>query len=275
MIQNNFSKSSIPYLTVGTGEPLVLIHGLGEMKESWCHQFELGDKYQLIIPDLRGHGENSMLDGISITNFASDIINLLYELKIESAHICGISLGGVVAQEIYKQKPDSCISLILVSTFHYAPPILTPAFIYTKLMNSFLFTAEQIKEMYFRKCIHTNKSELKKIFFHINKPNNEAFIKSSLSCLQIDYRFLLSKINVPVLVIGSLYDQVVPVCSQISMAMLIPNSKLHIFNNAGHISKLEIPEEFNSVLRNFLRKNYYSRYILIDEDKSCRWFHKL
>jgi 3-oxoadipate enol-lactonase len=255
LINNHYSKITMPYLTFGTGEPLVLIHGLGEMKESWYQQFELSDQYQLIIPDLRGHGENTILKGISIANFACDITKLLYELNIESAHICGISLGGVVAQEIYKQKPESCKSLILVSTFYYAPPILTPAFIYTKLMNSFFLTSEQIQEIYFRKCIHTNNNRIKKTFFHLNKPNNEAFIKSSLSCLKIDYRLLLSKINIPVLVMGSLYDQVLPVWNQISKSMLIPNSKLHIFNNAGHISKLEIPDEFNSVLRNFLSKN--------------------
>jgi pimeloyl-ACP methyl ester carboxylesterase len=95
----------MPYLHFGNGAPLVLIHGLGEVKEGWQSQFELADQYELIIPDLRGHGECTKTEGISIPNFASDVIALLIELKIESAHILGLSMGGAVAQEIYRQAP--------------------------------------------------------------------------------------------------------------------------------------------------------------------------
>jgi pimeloyl-ACP methyl ester carboxylesterase len=94
-----------PYLHFGNGAPLVLIHGLGEVKEGWQSQLELADQYELIIPDLRGHGECSKTEGISIPNFASDVIALLNELKIENAHILGLSMGGAVAQEIYRQAP--------------------------------------------------------------------------------------------------------------------------------------------------------------------------
>ncbi|MEH7483327.1 alpha/beta hydrolase [Neobacillus drentensis] len=66
------SKSGGPYLHFGKGEPLVLIHGLGEVKEGWEDQYELADQFELIIPDLRGHGACNKSDGISIRNFASD-----------------------------------------------------------------------------------------------------------------------------------------------------------------------------------------------------------
>ena len=84
----------LPYKRLGNGEPLLLIHGLGEMKESWSRQQILADQYDLIIPDLRGHGQNDTLHGISIVNFAKDIIALLDELEIESANICGFLWGG-------------------------------------------------------------------------------------------------------------------------------------------------------------------------------------
>lgn len=113
--------SGIPYLRMGAGEPLVFIHGLGEVKEGWSSQFEFAEKYDLIIPDLRGHGEYLTNEEISIPNFAHDVICLLKGLGLKSAHICGLSMGGMVAQEIYRQAPDMCRSLVLVSTFHYAP----------------------------------------------------------------------------------------------------------------------------------------------------------
>src|SRR6478735_10307343 len=103
------------------GEPLVFIHGLGEVKEGWSNQFEFANQYDLIIPDLRGHGEYITAGEISIKNFAYDVISLLKELGIESAHICGLSMGGMVTQEIYRQAPEMCRSLMLVSTFHFVP----------------------------------------------------------------------------------------------------------------------------------------------------------
>jgi pimeloyl-ACP methyl ester carboxylesterase len=88
------SKMGVPYLHLGKGEPLVLIHGLGEVKEGWEDQFELADQYELTISDLRGHGECSKADSITIRQFASDIIGLLKELGIINAHILGLSMGG-------------------------------------------------------------------------------------------------------------------------------------------------------------------------------------
>jgi pimeloyl-ACP methyl ester carboxylesterase len=87
MEKARISKLGVPYLHFGKGVPLVLIHGLGEVKEGWADQFELADQYELIIPDLRGHGECNKSAGISIQNFAADIISLLKEIEIENAHI--------------------------------------------------------------------------------------------------------------------------------------------------------------------------------------------
>ncbi len=102
---------------MGSGEPLVLIHGLGERKEAWVCQYALANSYDLIIPDLPGHGQSTPAEEVSIEAFARDTLELLDVLGVESAHICGLSMGGVVAQEMYRMAPDRCRSLILVNTF--------------------------------------------------------------------------------------------------------------------------------------------------------------
>lgn len=101
------------YLDMGKGEPLVLIHGLGSKKEMWKNQFELSESNRLIIPDLLGHGESNEVEKISMPNFAKNIIGLLDQLGIESAHFCGISLGGMVVQEVYRLFPERVRSMIL------------------------------------------------------------------------------------------------------------------------------------------------------------------
>src|SRR3954467_4078729 len=111
----------LKYNDLGTGTPIILIHGLGSKKEAWTPQHELANKYRLVIPDMRGHGETEINEDLTIKNFASDIIKLMEHLDISSAFICGFSLGGIVTQEIYKQRPDMVKGLILSNTTSYIP----------------------------------------------------------------------------------------------------------------------------------------------------------
>lgn len=248
------SCSEIPYLRLGAGEPLVFIHGLGEVKEGWSDQFELADQFDLIIPDLRGHGEYHFPGEISIYNFAYDVITLLKSLGIESAHICGLSMGGMVAQEIYRQAPEMCRSLLLVSTFHYAPKQFGELFLKYRralLKNKSL---EGMKETAAKTCLYSWSKENFEKFFRYYQPNKEFYIQSAEACLKVNYLRLLSNITVPTLIIGGQYDSVTPVWIQYLMHKQIAHSEFVIFRNTGHVAKLEAKDAFNKELRNFLNK---------------------
>lgn len=249
------SKSGVHYLHFGAGEPLVLIHGLGEVKEGWQNQFELADQYELIIPDLRGHGECLKTDGISIENFASDIIGLLKQLKIESAHILGLSMGGAVAQEIYRQAPDLCRSLLLVSTFHYFPKKLK-GLLFNNRKRRYLSisSAGRHIEMAARMSLYSwNKDNIEKFSLYY-RPKRHTFLSALNACLEVNNLKLLPKIKVPTLIIGGQYDSVLPVWIQVWMHKLIPHSEFIIMRNTGHVAKLEVKERFNHLIRNFLSR---------------------
>src|SRR4051794_16937844 len=101
------SECIVSYIdTGGKKEPLVLIHGLSSKKEAWKKQMKLSKNYRLIIPDLRGHGENEITEDITLDTLSQDIIDLLNKLNIVKAHFCGLSLGGMVVQEILRKKPE-------------------------------------------------------------------------------------------------------------------------------------------------------------------------
>jgi 3-oxoadipate enol-lactonase len=249
------SCSGIPYLRLGTGEPLVFIHGLGEVKEGWANQFEFANQYDLIIPDLRGHGEYIAPGEISIKNFADDVIGLLKGLGIERAHICGLSMGGMVAQEIYRQAPEICRSLMLVSTFHYAPKLLGQLFVNYRKAFAAHKSSEALIERSAKVCLYSWTKENIEVFSQFYKPNSEYFIKSMEACLKVNNLTLLPKIKVPTLIIGGQYDSVIPVWVQYMMHKQIRHSEFVIFRNTGHIAKLEAKNEFNEVLRTFLNKH--------------------
>ena len=250
-----FSSSGIPFLRFGSGEPLVFIHGLGEVKEGWNNQYDFADQYDLIIPDLRGHGDHMTSGEISIPNFASDVICLLKELGVEKAHICGLSMGGMVAQEVYRQAPEMCQSLILVSTFHFVPKRL--ANIYLKLRKArgqSTFGNAKKKDMAARISLHSWNNTIAQEFYKFYQPNHDFFLKSVEACLKVNNLSLLPRIKVPTLIVGGQYDSVIPVWIQLLMHKKIRHSEFIIFRNTGHITKLEAKESFNRVLRTFLNK---------------------
>lgn len=242
----------MPYLRIGAGEPLVLIHGLGEIKESWVKQFELADSYDLIIPDLRGHGKNQRFDLISMQTFAEDVISLLQELNIPSAHICGFSMGGAVAQEVYQQAPERCHSLLLISSFHYTPRYFNKFSLEFRKVQSLCLSPEQQKVLAARQGLYSWSHRNIEDFIQYYQPNEIGIEHSLNACSEVDNRLLLPKIKVPTLITGCQYDTILPVGIQISMYKQVPHANLVIFKNAGHLAKIEIPEKFNQTLRDFL-----------------------
>jgi pimeloyl-ACP methyl ester carboxylesterase len=250
------SNSGIPYLRLGAGagEPLILIHGLGEMKEGWNDQFELSDQYDLIIPDLRGHGDHKNTEGISMRNFADDILSILKELEIESAHICGLSMGGLVAQEIYRCAPKMCRSLILVSTFHFMPKHLGKLLYKLRKNRASSISIEEHKLIAARICLYSRTEENCKKFLNYYRPDKEAYIKSVEACMKVNNFSLLPTINIPTLIIGGQYDSVTPVWVQLLMHKQIVHSEFVIMRNSGHVAKLEAKDSFNRALRGFLDK---------------------
>lgn len=248
------SKISMPYLRMGSGEPLVLIHGFSEWKEGWYKQFELASQYDLIIPDLRGHGNNFTLDGISMKNFANDIILLLDELNIENANICGYSMGGAVAQEIYHQAPEKCKSLILACTFFYSPKHLGKLVKEVRKLESFILSPDQKKVIAAKKCFYSWNVENFIAFDKCFKPNKDAIKKVEDTILDIDNRSLLPNIKVPTLIIGGQYDTLLPVWISIQMYKKIPNAKLCILSKSGHGAKIEESERFNQTIHHFINE---------------------
>lgn len=249
------SNSGIPYLRLGAGEPLILIHGLGEMKEAWINQFELSDQFNLIIPDLRGHGDHKTTEDISIEHFAQDVITLLEELNIENAHICGLSLGGLVAQEIYRQQPEKCRSLMLVSTFHFMPKHLGYLIYSMRKLKTNAISVDAHKEIAARVCLYSWSKENYQHFLDYYRPDREIYIRSVASAMKVNNITLLPQIKVPTLIIGGQYDTVTPVWVQLLMHKQIGHSEFVIIRNAGHAAKLEAKATFNQTLREFLQKH--------------------
>ncbi|MDE5411960.1 alpha/beta fold hydrolase [Alkalihalobacterium chitinilyticum] len=246
------------YDRLGTGEPLVLIHGLGERKEGWKYQHELANHYDLIIPDLRGFGKSTLPDNkeISITNFAKDILALLDKLNIKTAHICGLSMGGIIAQEIYKLDSSKVQSLILANSIFYVPKWLGNFIYKSRKKKIEQLTPEEHKMISTERCLYTKDRKMIEKVLPAWSDKFNSFIPAWKACLEIDYRTLLPTIDVPTLVILCKNDKICRPYNQKKMHKLIPNSQLVTIKKAGHVGKIEKPDEFNHAILHFLQSTY-------------------
>src|SRR5256885_1947296 len=111
--------------TKGDHSELVLfLHAVGGDHTSWYHQMEaLADRYTVASYDFRGHSRSAASEEISISAFARDTIALIEQLGFRRAHLVGLSMGGVVALEVFKRRSDAVQSLTLANTAAAFPDV--------------------------------------------------------------------------------------------------------------------------------------------------------
>ncbi len=243
------------YFECGEGEPLILIHGLGDCIEGWTFQYdELSKHFRVIALDLRGFGMSDVPETISVEDFVVDVKNLMDHLGLDRANLLGLSMGGVVCMEFYRQYPERVKSLILANTLHKLPEEAKPMFEQRLKLLESSPDMSQIAEFIAEMSIHQDRDDLKEMVRTIIRKNNKEFYTMVTAELgKINYESILPKIKVPTLVITAEYDVTTPPTLGREIARLIPNSKLVEIKNSAHLAKLENPEEFNSYIVEFLK----------------------
>jgi 3-oxoadipate enol-lactonase len=239
------------YRDIGEGQPIVFIHGLGSTKESWEPQLPLGENYRLITPDLRGHGQTELEDDISMTNFAKDIIDLLEYLEIPSAYFCGLSLGGLIAQEINLQKPSIVKGLILCNTTYYVPYL---AFGMVKEAKKHVHEEWFAREVAKRSLHNLDYLEEATNTFNIRN----SYIEASKAAIGFNYLPFIPMTRKPILFIGGIHDKVTPLVNMYTMHNLSWNSTF-IALESSHLSNIEKREEFNRAINSYMRRREYAR----------------
>lgn len=108
----------VAWFEVGRGEPLVLVHGLGDDHRAWRRALpDLALRHRVILYDLRGHGQTTLGNpGRSLHQLGDDLVALLHAIGLESADLAGFSLGGTIAMRVAIDHPERVGRLVLVAT---------------------------------------------------------------------------------------------------------------------------------------------------------------
>ncbi len=252
----------IAYEAAGKGQPFVLVHGHPFDHTMWDPQIKaFSNSYKVITPDLRGYGESS-LPGKEATRFedyATDILHLLDKLKVESFHLAGLSMGGQIIMEIFRQAPDRIKTLIFADTFAGldTPEIKQGRYdTATRLENEGMdaYADEAIYKMI--KPLHV--ASMPDVSGHVIKMMKGTSPKGAATALRaraerIDYLAdVLPEIDIPTLVIVGRDDEFTPVAKAEELKANLQNCKLVIIEDAGHMPNLEHPGEFNTAVLDFL-----------------------
>lgn len=249
--------------TRGTGAPLVLIPGFASGAWSWQWQVdEFAALFRVITFDPRGVAQSKMADGgaVSIEDIAGDITAILDELAIEKTNILGISFGGFVAQEFALKYPRRLKKLVLASTSFGGPNHVLPA---AEVLASFasaegMNSADRIRRSLtqaFSTDFVTRRADVVERFCGLRESNTvpeDVYMQQLQSAMAFSTEERVSGIDAETLVLTGDQDTVVPAQNSHNLASKLPNARLEVIRNAGHMAFVERADEFNQVVREFL-----------------------
>lgn len=255
---NNFNLS---YDDVGEGSlPIIFLHGYPFDKTMWKGQLDfLKSSYRVIACDIRGFGKSTDEEStLSIDLFGNDLIQFMDNLNIDKAIVCGLSMGGYIALNVMERFPSHFEALILCDTQCIADTTEGKEKRYKIIEEIEADGVTDFNEGFIKNVFHkdsiTNKTELVEQLRSVVFSNSKKIITKGFTALaeHSETCSTLSEIGIPTLIICGREDQVTPLAQSEFMNKHIKNSILHIIDNAGHVSNLEQPKEFNKYLSEFL-----------------------
>lgn len=250
--------------TRGSGTPILLLHAFPLDHRMWRRQESLAEHVRLVVPDQRGFGGSGDQVTASISELADDAVALLDTIHVtEPAVVCGVSMGGYVAQHVAARYPDRVRGLVLVDTKLEADTdearcaradlaervgrvgqtILADAMIPKLLATSSEGRAR------------ADRGEMIDLLHQMITSQPVPTIQAALAALgnRPDMTDAMRHVKAPTLLVVGAEDAITPPSCMHSAAAVIPNARVLEVPFAGHLVPLERPEIFNGALLEFLR----------------------
>lgn len=248
------------YYTIGSGFPLVLLHGWSADGLSYALQVPLAYKYRLILPDLRGHGRSPKpRTSCNSKMLAADVNRLFEKLRIEKAIMGGGSFGGLVALQFVLDYPQKVEALILSDTTSNSAAVLP----FMDMMLPVLSGPNAVERL--RSMI----SKLAKASGMTKTPVGAMMMESALERFadidpislfevskgvkNLDFTPRLSEIKVPTLIIGAKKDMVIPFKYTEVLHQGISGSECVVIKT-DHGTPFFRPDEWNKAVQSFLQR---------------------
>ena len=250
----------VAYDDVGSGDALVLVHGHPFDRSMWRPQVERfgGEGRRVVVPDLRGYGESTVVPGKTpLETFARDIAGLLDHLGLDRVVLGGLSMGGQIVLEFHRLFPERLSGLVLADTYAEAETDGGRARIEAadRLLREGMepYAVEVLAKM----VAPANIEALPAVAEHVLRMMRGTDPEGAAAALRgraerPDYVEMLERVAVPALVVVGSEDEFTPVRDAQLMHDRLPDSTLVVIDGAGHMPNLEREAEFNEAFERFL-----------------------
>lgn len=247
----NLGDVNLSILEAGTGDPVIFVHGVVTTSNIFpTYLSAYSPDFRGIAVDLRGYGDSDKPEtGFTIDQFSKDLIKLADALRIEKPVWVGVSMGGMILQRLALNHPTRVRALVLVSTTdgamildHHIPSIGAPRD-YREVSKNMIVESFPPG---------TDPTIYQPLLDRIPTWNATVIRQALTSMSQFNTQGLLSRLNVPTLIMVGAKDDVATPAIAKGIQEQIPGAQLVEFNT-GHFMMAENPERFRTVLGEFLR----------------------
>ncbi|MCI0474593.1 MAG: alpha/beta hydrolase [Ignavibacteria bacterium] len=247
----------------GIGKPpLLFVHAFPLNSVMWEPQIKhFGNDYRVIAYDVRGLGKSISDDNLFfMENYADDLEYIITALNLENVNAVGLSMGGYIIQRLVVKNPALFGTFTLADTKGEKDTdeaLLTRSDVVNTIRKG---GRSGFVSGFIRKLISENNyknPDIVKTLERIVSENSDKGICGAVNALATRTTTLhqLRSLNTPALILVGEEDTLTPLKCSEDLAAAISNSEMHIIKDAGHLSSLENPGEFNSLLEKFLKEH--------------------
>jgi 3-oxoadipate enol-lactonase len=237
----------------GSGDPLLLVHGLGYARWGWEPVLEpLALSFDVILFDNRGIGESDAPPGpYTAAELAADAAQVLDEARVGRAHVLGTSLGGMVAQELALAAPERVDRLVLACTTPGGPGAFPMPERTVQLMTSGATLRQYVENAL---APEPDPELVDRILRHREATAQpfDAWSAQAAAGATFDALGRIGEIEAPTLILHGTEDAVVDSRNSSLLAARIPDSRVELFPGGGHLFFWEQPDRFVEVVTEFL-----------------------
>lgn len=255
------ADGEIYYEESGQGPAVLFISGLGGVGRYWQPQLAaFGQRYRVVTYDHRGTGQSDRNQRkFSIDQMTAEAVGLLDALKIERAHIVGLSTGGAIGQTMAVEYPRRVDRLVMCSTWTHCDPWFRRMFEARKRM--YLEAGTDLHQMFHPLWLyppdyvnaHDVEIDEERKKSVAGAPPVEVSAGRIDALLAFDRRATVGRIKAPTLIVTSVDDYITPSYYAEWLAGAIPGAKLVKFDGGGHSVSKTRPTQFNKVVLEFLQ----------------------
>ncbi|RVC59074.1 MAG: 3-oxoadipate enol-lactonase [Mesorhizobium sp.] len=241
----------------GTGNacPIIFMNSLGTDFRIWDEIVSLlGDEMPTLVYDKRGHGLSDIGGVSSIDDHVDDLCGLVDHFGLAKVVLCGLSVGGLIAQGFHARRPESVEALILSDTAHKIGTADNwNTRIATVESKGIQEIADAVLKLWFTPAFHAERSaDLDGCWNMLTRQPLAGYIGTCAAVRDADFTEAARRIAVPTLCVVGDQDGSTPPDLVRSLADLIPGARFEVIRNAGHIPCVEQPGPFSRLIRDFV-----------------------